>query len=531
MVFRYFWALCFAAAALGQAVPNNANPPAADTKTAGDAASDSLAVAQALLNGAKAGEAATAFKAIVEKNPASAEAQAGLVRSLLRSHKVDEADEAAKKALAAVPASALVHAAAGDVDFREGKFGEAEAEYRSALKIDSTSARATFGVARIMDMVSMHRSAKAALAKAHELDPQDRQIYEYWLDSLPYAEALEAVKKGAGDHPSEREQEEIKFLAAAAQKKPWTLATEMKPTEIKLQKYGRGLARVFTGNSAGARPVAQGYALDVRFNDRVTASLLLDTGAGGIVLGRKLAEKAGVVKIANTYLGGIGDKGPVQGYVGRVDKIEIGGVEFHDCTVIVSSQSDIVDESGLIGADVFKRFLVTLDFKEFKLLLSPLPRNPNSSGSQDDPQDRYIATEMQGYTKVYSFGHDLVIPVLVSDKASGNFILDTGASMNNISTKLANVITKLSYEGYSLKGVSGSVEEVLNGDKAILQFAKVRVRSDDIPAIDFDHTSNSEGSEIGGLIGIRTLTQMKMTIDYRDGLVNFEVYDFKKARE
>ena len=386
-------------------------------------------------------------------------------------------------------------------------------------------------MARIMDMVSMHRSAKTAFAKAHELDPHDRQIYEYWVDSLAYAEALEAAKKGAGDHPSEREQEAIKFLSAAAHKKPWTLAGEIKPTEIKLQKYGRGLAAVFTGNSGGTRPVAQGYALDVKFNDRTTASLLLDTGAGGIVLGRKLAEKIGVERIANTYLGGIGDKGPVQGYVGWVDKIDIGGVVFHDCPVVVSGQSDIVDESGLIGADVFKRSLVTLDFKEFKLLLSPLPRNPNASGSEDDPQDRYIAPEMQAYTKISRFGHDLVIPVLVSDKASGNFVLDTGASMNDISTKLANAITKLTYEGYSLKGVSGSVKEVLNGDKAILQFAKVRVRSDDIPAIDFDHTSNSIGTEISGFIGIRTLTQMKMTIDYRDGLVNFEVYDFKKARE
>jgi len=75
------------------------------------------------------------------------------------------------------------------------------------------------------------------------------------------------------------------------------------------------------------------------------------------------------------------------------------------------------------------------------------------------------------------------------------------------------------------------VKQVLNGDKAILQFAKMRVRSDDIPVIDISNISNSEGTEIAGFIGIRTLTQMKMTIDYRDGLVNLEVYDFKKARE
>jgi hypothetical protein len=38
-------------------------------------------------------------------------------------------------------------------------------------------------------------------------------------------------------------------------------------------------------------------------------------------------------------------------------------------------------------------------------------------------------------------------------------------------------------------------------------------------------------TEIGGLIGIKTLVQTKMTIDYRDGLVNLEVYNFKPARE
>ena len=75
------------------------------------------------------------------------------------------------------------------------------------------------------------------------------------------------------------------------------------------------------------------------------------------------------------------------------------------------------------------------------------------------------------------------------------------------------------------------MKQVLNGDKAILQFAKIRVRSDDIPAIDLHDLGGSEGTELAGLIGIRTLSQMKLTIDYRDGLVNFQLYDFKPARE
>ncbi len=530
MIARLSLALCLAIPALAQTVSDSTKPAVPASGAAEATTANPLAAAQALLKKGEFEEAAAAFKAIVAKDPASGEAQTGLVRSLLRARQLDEAEGAAAQALAAIPSSAPVHAAVGDVKFRLGKFADAEAEYRAALKLDANSARGTFGMARMMAMVSMRKSAKAAFAKAHELDPADREIYYAWLGSLSYADQLENLKRSAGDHPTEREQERLKFLSAAAQRKPWVLASEVKPTEIKMLKYGHNLAGVFTGNSGGAIPIAQGYALDVKFNDRASASLLLDTGASEIILGHKLAERAGVVKIADTYLGGIGDKGPVQGYIGWVAKINIGNLEFHDCLVRVSSQNDIVDESGLIGANVFDKFLVTLDFKDWRMLLAPLPKNANASGPDDDPQDRYIAPEMAGYTKVWQFGHHLVIPVVVSDRAVGSFILDTGAGINSVTPRLARQVTKLSYEGARMKGISGSVKEVLNGDKAILQFAKMRVRSDDIPVFDFGNP-DSEGTEISGLIGIRTLTQMKMTIDYRDGLVNLEVYEFKKARE
>jgi hypothetical protein len=59
----------------------------------------------------------------------------------------------------------------------------------------------------------------------------------------------------------------------------------------------------------------------------------------------------------------------------------------------------------------------------------------------------------------------------------------------------------------------------------------MRIESHDLPVFSWDNQSAYEGTEIAGFIGIRVLVQMKMTIDYRDGLVNLEVYEFKKARE
>jgi Tfp pilus assembly protein PilF len=507
------------------AVPPAATSPAAATH-------DPLVDARALMSKKQFAEAAAAFQAILAKDPSSAEANAGLVRSLLRGHKLDEAEEAAKKALTAAPNSAMVHAAAGDVAFRAGKFADTEAEYRAALGLDANSARAQFGMGRMYEMVSMHKRAKERFAKAHQLDPEDGQIFEYWVETLPYAEQLDAIKKEAGSSPTEAEANRIKYLTALAGKKPWVLASELKPAELKVLPYGRELTGVYDINRSGPMNISKGYGLQVKFNDRASAVLLLDTGAPGITIGRKLAEKAGAVKIADSRIGGIGDQGSTLSYEAWVDKINIGSVEFHNCVVTVSSKNNVADEAGLIGTDVFSKFLVTLDFREQKVLLAPLPKNPNAASDDDPAQDRYIAPEMQSFTKFYRFGHDIVVPVVVNDKAVGNFILDTGADLNTMSPKLASQVTKASSDGdYKMSGVSGKVQEVLTGQKAILQFAKMRIESHDLPVFSTDSVSGSEGTEIAGFIGIRTLVQMKMTIDYRDGLVNLEVYEFRKARE
>jgi hypothetical protein len=39
----------------------------------------------------------------------------------------------------------------------------------------------------------------------------------------------------------------------------------------------------------------------------------------------------------------------------------------------------VLDNDGLIGMDVFSRFVVTLDYPMRKLLLAPLPPRPNDT--------------------------------------------------------------------------------------------------------------------------------------------------------
>ena len=140
-----------------------------------------------------------------------------------------------------------------------------------------------------------------------------------------------------------------------------------------------------------------GTGLVVKLNDR-NNRLILDTGASGILIGRKAAEKSGLAPIAQTQYGGVGEKGMQGGYIAVADHIRVGELEFADCVVRVTDRASITDEDGLIGADVFSSYLIDIDLPGQKLRLSPLPKRPdetvaptglNSEGeSRSNPDDK-----------------------------------------------------------------------------------------------------------------------------------------------
>jgi tetratricopeptide (TPR) repeat protein len=538
MLGRFLLVFCLSAAVLAQTAGPSEDPKTANPAAASTTASDPLASANALLNSRNYADAAAAFKAVLAKDPASAGAHVGLVRSLLRSSQLNEALAAGKNAVQAAPSSALVHATLGDVNFRIGELSDAEAEYKAALKLDSNSARGLYGMGRLYKMLSMYKHAKDAFTKSHEADPSDQAITREWLETLPRTERFAAYEKTLGKHASTGSeaaatgQDDLsntaKIFKAEAEKKPWVVVGGTRPVQLKIQPYGREWAAVDfkKSNEGGAMSRAKGYSLQAKFNDRAGATLLLDTGAFGILIGNKLAEKAGAVKIADSSFSGVGE-GSTSSYLAWVDNIKIGDLEFKDCIVEVSSKSEILNERGIIGTNVFEDFLVTLDFRDQKVLLAPLPKNPASTGAEDEALDRYVAPEMQSFAKFYRFDHEILVPTVLGTakkNATGLFMLDTGADSNSISVDLARKITGVSYEQGVVTGVSGKINELFSGDQVFLHFAGVHVQSNDITAFDYRSLSRGNGADIAGFIGITSLVQMKMTIDYRDGLLKLEPY-------
>jgi hypothetical protein len=109
------------------------------------------------------------------------------------------------------------------------------------------------------------------------------------------------------------------------------------------------------------------------------------------------------------------------------------------------------------------------------------------------------------------------------------FILDTGAWATSITPTAAREVTKVrGDDSYEIHGISGKVEKVYAADDITFTFAGISQRIAGVPSFDLSSVSKSEELEISGFLGARTLQQVTIHIDYRDGLVKFD-YDPKTA--
>ena len=523
-----------------------------------------LAAADQLYRAGKFAEAEASYQAILKTDSKLVPAQVGSVRAMLRQQKIDEAMDEVNKALAQQPNEAPLLAAKGDVLFRRGEMTDAEGSYLAAKKLDPKAVRAYLGLARLYRSYSLYRKAYDQLQTAHEIASDDIEVQRAWLNMLPRKERLAAMEAYlGGPHPDDEEEtkwmtEYLAFLKATADKPVHAcrLVSKVEQTETKLETmYGPDIHRM------------RGIGLSVRLNDR-NVHLLLDTGAGGIMVNHRLAEKAGLTRIAALHFGGIGDKGLQSGYTAVADHIRIGELEFQDCVVSVSDKGSVADEDGLIGADVLGAYLIDIDLPGRRLKLSPLPKRPedivapkslNSEGEEQAnaeqkeesatepttqepktppptakparrlPKDRFIAPEMADWTKVFRFGHSILVPTSVNDSKAMLFGLDTGAFSNLLSVRAGRLVAKVNSEDrVQIHGLNGNVDKVYSSENATLRFGHFQQSNLGIITLDLSSVSRHTGTEVSGFLGFAMLRQLEVELDYRDGLVDFK-YDPKRV--
>lgn len=475
-------------------------------------------------------DAATAFGQIGQMGGADSPAAfAWLARADLKLSKLGEAEAAARKALSLSANLPTGHSALGEVYFREGKFADAEREFLTPLKAGIPDPRAYFGEARLSWMTANRNHCKKLIEKAHALDPQDPEIKAWWIRTLSRPNGFVVMGK---DSPRANSTDlQPKPTSGGASEEPdghaspepsCRLVAPVTSTETPLERLMLN-AQYF-----------RGLGLAVKLNG-TSSKLLLDTGASGITINTKLAERAGVRHVADMQFTGFGNEGAATGYIAYVESIQVGGLEFKGCRIHVLDRKRSMGEDGFIGADVFQDFLVDINFPDEKFSLSELPKPPGTAeqsvglqSEESEPsrlRDRYLAPEMQSYERFYQIGHYILLPTLVNTTANARlFLVDTGAYENILSTDFARQVTKVHRDEFTtVRGISGKVKNVYRADGVKLGFANSRLMQEarDVVAQDLSDISDSAGTEVSGVIGFSLLWLLDVKIDYRDGLLHF----------
>jgi len=506
-------------------------------------------------------------------DPASTQ---GLVHTLLREEKIPEAADAVQAALAAAPTSAAFIELRGEVEYRQGEPWTAGRSAADSLKLDPCNPRTRLLLADLYRLNSFYASARASVLTAHQLDPDDPEILMEWISTLPLkqriAELQTYLAAPRGNDADEQRQlknflDDLKKLEAEPQK-PCRLVSQITSTRLPIESIIKDPHQMDGWGSLPSHSINfAAVALDVKLNNH-SSQLQIDTGANGILVTNAVAKRAGLRSFSQGEAGGIGDEGNRRAYTAFADSIRIGDLEFQNCAVeVIDAVTMPSGAEGLIGADVFSDFLVTLDFPMRQVLLQPLPPRPGQSAAADvkldtghedlndsgedahapaapaagteapaapkpagrGPYDRYIAPEMKDYTQVYRVGHDLLIPTQLNGTKLKLFILDTGMFATTISPQAAREFTKIDGDStIDVRGLSGNVRRTYSVSDIVFHFADISQKVSDVVSFDTSKFSKDAGMEISGFLGATALRQLTIHIDYRDGLVKFD-YDPKRG--
>lgn len=489
MLGRGLFVLCASLAVWGQGGPTISSGN--NFHEAGPAVSVSssytLKQAYALLESQNFKEAANDFAVLAEANPKSIEAQLGLVRALFQAGKFKAASHAGESAMQQNPESSPIHAILADVYFREGLFDFAEREYKAALGMEPGSGRAWIGLGRIYSIRSMPEQAKRAFQKAGEGNPR---VLSNWLAALPSPEQVATYREYA-----------VKDERPAASDCELSSASLDHPSE----NQEVPLTPIVDENG-----YLHGAGIKARIDGRQHALLLLDTGASGITLGSDLAARTGIVALSDRELHGIGGNGNTQGHVARIARMRIGNLEFRNCVVQISKEKKILAQDGIIGADVFRKYLITIDFAGRKMSLSEHEKPKTNLEFKGDADTLIHA---------YEFAHFLLVQAKAGQGASGLFVLDSGANANTISNELSSKVGGMVSSPRFIQGSTGIVNSALATDSATLEIGNTNVDQQTVAAIDLSSLSKHLGTEIAGQIGFSALKKLCLKIDYQTGTV------------
>ena len=422
------------------------------------------------------------------------------VRALLQMNRTAEALAQVQSLIADTPGDARLLSLLGDVLFRKSQFAEAREAYQAALKTDPGCARAHWGLGRMALLDSRKPAARDEFALAYQLDSRDPDIILSYADFVRESQARMTLLQNflIVASPQDRARREdaaarLEIETRLGQRTAAQLASPYRSYHLKLAGY-------FPSGKAQS-----GLVVEARINGGKPLRLVLDSGAHGIVLNGKAARTANLERLTKAGVGGLGPGIDAEAEVALAQTVSIADLQWNNCIVVAGRQDLVPGADGVIGTNVFEDFLVRIDPRSQTLDLSPLP----DRGDNDH--------DAGGALRTYRVGHLLLVQGSRAGREGGYFLLDTGASYSSVAN---DDVLHPADGGVPLRGAQGAIQgKALKADRVNLAGAKL---ADAHPvAIDLSGVSRAEGVEISGILGYPAISQSVVTINYRDGLIEF----------
>jgi len=169
--------------------------------------------------------------------------------------------------------------------------------------------------------------------------------------------------------------------------------------------------------------------------------------------------------------------------------------------------------------DLFRRFIVSIDLGGANL---SLVAKPERSGEQQDPTDAGDAIPA-GFVRLLRFGSDVALSTSVNGHPPAIFLLETASNINVIDSALARQLSLFYRDDRArVRGAQGQIMNVYRARDMALTFAGFRHRNVSLIGVDFHNTRERDGVEVAGSLGMPVLYELKLTIDYREGIIRTE---------
>ncbi len=227
--------------------------------------------------------------------------------------------------------------------------------------------------------------------------------YYKWVDEQGTPHYTDSIEEIPERYQKKREEKRFAPIERSdGSPKSYTVKGAQKPGPVGGNDKGlKQFVIPYKAFSRGARRIL----IPVTFNNSVKASMILDTGAPGMIISRSLAKRLGLYKrgqgMIETKAAGLG--GTVPATMTIIDNVAIGGAkDTFVPTTITDSISKTFD--GLIGLDFMASYTFSIDTAKRTLIINELPPGKGRPGGHDQAWWRmtfHNFAQMRGWWKNY----------------------------------------------------------------------------------------------------------------------------------